>query len=130
MSRATVCPLGYDSNQCDLPLNRPCDNWGYCESQTLSWPLPYYYLDGALIIGSPYYRYMLDKDYVPPFVDDYKPDITDTSWSEHWLEPVMDYEFYTFIISYWEFLGYASACDNPYYNPDPILDADWDLIPF
>lgn len=38
--RSNACPLGFDNSMCELPYSA-CENYRFCDYQTLSWSLPY-----------------------------------------------------------------------------------------
>lgn len=53
MPRPQFCPLGFDSNLCDLSITQTCSNYSFCKLQVCSWELPYKFdSDGFLVVKS------------------------------------------------------------------------------
>ena len=104
MSRATGCPLGYNDLLCELPHDKPCDNYLFCKLQVAAWEIPYEYLNGQLVVKSYARVYVLLKSRT--------------------YRDIGTYEMSKVIVNAWHEAGWVAALDFICYHPD------YDPIPF
>jgi len=104
MPRASCCPLGYNDLLCELPHNKPCDNYLFCKLQFGSWEIPYDYVDGQLVV----------KYYASVYVLLKSRTYRDIGTSE--MSKV--------IVNAWREAGWVAALDSICHHPD------YDPIPF
>jgi hypothetical protein len=105
MPRVAFCPLGYDGLLCELPHNKPCNNYRFCRFQSASWELPYAYVDGQLVVKSHASVYVLLNSGI--------------------YRCIGTNEMSKVIVNAWREAGWASAFDSICY-----LNPDYDPIPF
>lgn len=117
------CPLGFDNSMCFLPKSA-CENYRFCELQSFSWGLPYYFADdGSLVVNcfARLYRFYLCT--IP------NRSIERSSYCA----VETDDNFQHIILTAWKLAGWDSAVRNKNFVLLSIhadLEVNFDPIPF
>jgi len=115
---SNACPLGFDNSMCELPYST-CENYRFCDYQTLSWSLPYIFDadNSALIVtnlDSRCYRYdPVTHSYRECYLLSFIP-IIETAWRE----------------AGWWLAVYNKTFVNGSALSDYDINGDYDPIPF